>query len=78
MGHLHDELEPVGSGEPVVEMLRPVSFEMLSDNLDGVEHPEQLTRIGWRKAPHPVNEGVANEAEKASGKGVARNRSEIG
>ena len=80
VGHLDHQLEPVGAGQPVGEVLGPVRLEPLAHLLDGAEQPEQLRRRRAAAAPRARSTKDRRGSAPAAGgtSGVAGQRAEIG
>ena len=68
VGDLHHQLQAVGSGEPIGEVLRPVRLQPLAHLLQGREHQEQLPRLGNRRQPLDLlEEGPSHQAQQPPG-----------
>ena len=77
--HLDHQLEPVGPGEPVGEVLRPVGLEPLAHLLDRAEQPQQLAGVGRRAAPAARSRNAARiSPSEPAGERVPGQRGEIG
>ena len=77
MGHFHYQLESIRGGKPVVEMLRPIRFEVLADHLDSVKQSKQLGWVRRWKGADPLDKGASDEPQEAAGEGVPGQGSQI-
>jgi hypothetical protein len=57
--------------------LGPVGFKVLTNQLDGMEDPEQLTRIRLREGTDSIDKGRADETEQTPRKRVPRDCGEV-